>query len=89
MPLQKHSPPLPRILAELVAAAICLFTLPLSFDWLSKAIHGSGVGVGRLVGVLCISLLGIVLLVDVYRMMRQRSTAPSRYPDQNTGSRKA
>ena len=87
MPLQKNSPPLPRILAETVLAALCLFTLPLSLDWLSKVVHGQGGG-GRTTGVFLVSCLGVVLLLDVYRMMRQRSTAPSRNADQNTGSSK-
>ena len=85
MPLQKHTPPLPRILLETLAAALCLFTIPLAFDWLSKVIHGQG-GAGRTTALLCLSALGILLLLDVYRMMRQRSTAPSGYPDENTGS---
>lgn len=85
MPLQKNTPPLPRILAETLAAALCLFTLPISFDWISKAIHGGGFN-GRLLGVLLVSLLGIALLLDVYRMMRQRGTVPSHNPDRNTGS---
>lgn len=85
MPLQRNTPALPRILVELVLGAICLFTLPLSFDWLSKAIHGQG-GSGRLVGVLIASIIGVLLLVDAYRMMRQRSTAPTHHPDENTGS---
>ena len=87
MPLQKNSPPLPRIIAETVLAAVCLFTLPLSFDWLSRVIHGQGGG-GRTTGVSLVSLLGVVLLLDVYRMMRQRSAAPTGNPDQNTGSSK-
>lgn len=85
MPLQKHTPPLPRILLETLAAALCLFTIPLAVDWLSKVIHGQG-GVGRTVGVLCVAVLGVLLLLDVYRMMRQRSTPPSRQTDENTGS---
>ncbi len=85
MPLQRNTPPLPRIVLETVAAAVCLFTLPLTFDWLSKLIHGEG-GAGRFTGVLFVSLLGIALLFDVYRMLRKRSAAPSRQPDENTGS---
>lgn len=84
MPLQKHTPSLPRILLETLAA-LCLFTIPLTLDWLSKVIHGQG-GVGRTIGVLCVSVLGAVLLLDVYRMMRQRSTPPTGNPEENIGS---
>ncbi len=85
MPLQKRTPALPRILLETLAGALCLFTIPLTLDWLSKVIHGQG-GAGRTAGVFCFSVLGVILLLDVYRMMRQRSTPPTRQPDENTGS---
>ena len=85
MPLQKRTPALPRILLETLAAALCLFTIPVTLDWLNKAIHGQG-GAGRTVVVLCFSVLGVILLLDVYRMMRQRTTPPTQHPDENTGS---
>lgn len=85
MPLQKLTPALPRIVLETLGAALCLFTIPLTLDWLSKVIHNQG-GLGRTMGVLCVSVLGVILLLDVYRMMRKRSTPPTRQPDENTGS---
>ncbi len=85
MPLQKNTPPLPRILAETLAGALCLFTIPLTLAWLGTALHGGG-GLGRFASIGCVSLLGVILLLDVYRMMRQRSTVASNEPDENTGS---
>ena len=81
-------PPLPRILAETVLAAICLFSIPLSLDLLSKTIHaGSGpTSPGKLALVLAAAVLAVLLLADVYRMMRRRGTAPSSRSVENTGS---
>ena len=84
MVLQKNTPPLPRIVLETLFGALCFFALPLSFAWLGEALRGGG-GAGRVVAALIVSVIGILLLLDVYRMMRQRTNVTSHRAEE-TGS---
>ena len=85
MVLQKSTPPLPRIVLETLFGALCFFALPLAFAWLGEDLRGSG-GSMRVISALIVSAIGILLLLDVYRMMCQRTNVASHRTEENTGS---